>query len=364
MEAVIALVNSCNLGCPVMNEEDYRKLALRVHVFPKPPGDLDPRSAPNHTLARYGLLERPDERLEPEKFAFRSEMFRVPLEYVQPQFFPEWTEELRCKFLSRPSERPTVRATFAHAENSRNWSGAYITPLPRPGRFVQMIGSYVVPRATVPQVLPEGADPLNQAYHSSTWIGFGGHRSYNTLPQIGTRQSVHVVGGTASEEYVAWWQWWNRDDPGSYEPIDIPDFDVAPGDRILACITVEAPDPGDIHFIIVNLRTGRHVTFKVIAPANIRPVGTTAEWIHERPTDPVSRKRFLLPHCSDVEFRSCLAWSASDLGMPMSLQVLSRNARLIRMSEIFPRPHRSALVSYPKRTQPTELTISYREAAH
>jgi hypothetical protein len=63
-----------------------------------------------------------------------------------------------------------------------------------------------------------------------------------------------------------------------------------------------------------------------------------------------------------VVFRYCLAWNAPDFGTPTELQVLQRNVRLIRMCEAFPTPHRSALVSRPSRTSPTDLHIVYREA--
>jgi len=334
-----------------------------VHLYPTPTGEFDPRLASNRKLAEYGLFERPDERLEPERFAFWNEMFgnRV-VNVLRPEFPQELTPELRALLITRHTKRPAPRLAFDHTENSQNWSGAYITPITRPNRFVQIVAGWTVPRPRVPDVLPEGANPTDQEYHSSTWIGIGGHRSYNSLPQIGTSQIVKVVSGVETAEYAAWWQWWVRDDPISHVPQEIPGFDVRDGDDILASISVEAPSPGDVHFIIMNLRTGVMVPFKVMARAGIRPLGSTAEWIHERPSRPASRYRYPLPHCPEVAFRHCLAWSAPGFGTPTELQVLRWNVRLIRMREIFPQPHRSALVSLPSRTGATRLQIEYREA--
>ena len=345
-----------------MIAQDYRSLMQRVHPYPLPCADFNPLSAPNRKLAEYGLLEKPNERLEPQRYAFWQEMFGGKINLVRPQFPEELTRELRELLLTCPTKSPSPRAAFDHTEDSQNWSGAYITPMPRPNRFVHVIGGWTVPRPAVPEVLPEGADASNQEYHSSTWIGIGGHRSYNTLPQIGTSQSVKVVGGVNRIEYSAWWQWWNKADPFSHVPQVIPDFEVAAGDGILASLSVEAPSPGDVHFIIMNLRTRMLVPFKVRAPSGILPLGSTAEWIHERPARPGSQYRYPLPHCTEVVFRYCLAWNAPDFGTPTELQVLQRNVRLIRMCEAFPTPHRSALVSRPSRTSPTDLHIVYREA--
>ena len=124
---------------------------------------------------------------------------------------------------------------------------------------------------------------------------------------------------------------------------------------------VEPPSPGDVHFIIMNLRTLSLVPFKVMAPARILPLGSTAQWIHERPSRPGSDYRYPLPHCTEVAFRHCLAWNAAECGIPTQLQVLRRNLRHVRMSEKFPRPSRSALVSWPSRCGSTGLQIAYRE---
>ena len=58
-----------------MIEQAYRSLMQRVHPYPLPCSDFNPLTAPNRKLAEYGLLEKPDERLEPERYAFWKEMF-------------------------------------------------------------------------------------------------------------------------------------------------------------------------------------------------------------------------------------------------------------------------------------------------
>jgi Peptidase A4 family len=341
-------------------EDCYERVLRLVALYPLPPSGFDPLTASNRHLAQFGLPERPDDDSEPEGLAFWQEMLGHPTEFVEPEF-PEKTESELLRAL-RHRQGPGLRPRFDHRENSRNWSGAYITPLPRPNRFLQVAGAWTVPAPTVPGVLPSHANSSNEEYRSSTWIGIGGHRSYNSLPQIGTSQNVELVNGRPTVLTGAWWQWWVKGMREHHVPIPILNFDVREGDYILASVTVEAPWPGDARFNLKNRRSGRFVAFKVRAPAGILPLGATAEWIHERPTKFDSRDRYPMPDCREISFRRCLAWSAPDLGMPMLPQRLGNSARLIRMAEIFDRPHRSALVSLAERTGPTGVRLVYHEA--
>jgi hypothetical protein len=337
-------------------EQRYEEVLRLVSVYPKPDGGFDPLTAPNHQLARFGFPERPPHGSDPETFAFWEEMLAPPINVVQPEF-PDKPEDPRVlPFVHE--QRPQLRLGFDHAENSRNWSGAYITPI-RPKRFLQVAGTWTVPAPTPPRIPPTGVNPNNAEYRSSTWIGIGGHRSYNTLPQIGTMQNVTVDNGAPTVEFGAWWQWWVKDNPAHHVPIPILNFPVQANDRIFAMLIVEAPSPGDVHFILVNQRTGQFFTIKVRAPTGILPLGSTAEWIHERPAKFDSRYRYPLPDCGEVVFRSCLAWSADRFGTPMTLQRPDKLTRLIRMAEIFDAPHRSALVSIPK--QAMRVNIRYFE---
>jgi Peptidase A4 family len=339
---------------------DSAEIYRSVHPYKQPPDDFDPLQATDRQLAEYGLPERWYAHTEPRYLEFWREM-------VGPA-----PAGVARKFVGYPDPRagespdvwqmPTPRARFDHRETSQNWSGAYITPIPRPNRFMLVAGSWTVPAAEPPDIVPSGVNPTAAEYRSSTWIGIGGHRSYNTMPQIGTSQFVTVNGATATTNFGAWWQWWVDGSKPHHIPNPIPNFEVHAYDEILAMIIIEAPSPGEAHFILTNQRTGAIVAFKVGAPANIEPLGSTAEWVHERPSEPATRHRYPLPKSSDVVFRNCFALNAPGFGTPMTFQDLHQNARLIRMAEHFPNPHRSALVSIPERLSSTSLRISYREA--
>lgn len=337
-------------------EQRYEEVLRLASLYPEPPSGFDPLTAPDHQLARFGLPERPPRGSDSETVTFWEEMLGPPTEFVQPEF-PYKTEHPRIRAYVH-EQQPLLRLGFDHAENSRNWSGAYITPI-RPNRFLQVSGRWTVAKPEAPRIAPSGIDRNNADFRSSTWIGIGGNRSYNTLPQIGTLQNVKLTNGQPTVDIAAWWQWWVKDRPAHHVPIPILNFPVRDGDVIYATLTVEAPWPGDVRFNLRNRRTNRFVAFKVRAPARILPLGATAEWIHERPAEFNSRFRYPMPDCGEVVFSRCLASSAPDFGRPMTVQRLNKLARLIRMAERFDARHRSALISIPKK--PLPLNIGYFE---
>ena len=344
--------------------EQLECLLRSCFPYPKPDNDFDPMTASNAELASFGLPERPNAATAPEYYQFWKAMLEPPNTFVGPAF-PAVDELIKGMGALLPAERRShaqLAHQFHHRRTSRNWSGGYITPMPRPNRFMQVVGAWTVPDPEVPRVPPSGSDRNNDEYQSSTWIGIGGKPSYNTLPQIGSHQLLTVRNGQATPKFEAWWQWWIKNRRVHHISIPITNFEVRVRDEIFASLTVEAPWPGEVRFNIKNRRTGTLVTFKTQSPEDIPRLGSTAQWIHERRTKPSGDVMYPLTRCSDVTFRHCLAWSAPDLGAPMVQQSLDSNARLIRMVGIFDQPHHSALVSLPDNESANKLKIGYREA--
>jgi hypothetical protein len=349
--------------------QEYCQEVLRlVHCYKLPPPGFVPLAANERALFEYGLPPRPTSP-DPEQLRFWELMLGDPIKFTHPEFPATGSPADKRISSMRPAFRQQediraqdtlLRASGGHLGDSKNWSGAIITP-DRPNRFVYVAGMWTVPTPKLPHVAPSEANRLNEQYRSSTWIGIGGDRPYNSLPQIGTSQTVVLTNGTPRVEIGAWWQWWVRNQPKYHVPIPITNFPVSPGDEILASLTVEAPDPGEVQFHFKNRTTGSFVTFKVQPPRGIRAVGSTAEWIHERPTRPASTRKYPLPKCTDVVFKHCLARSTPRLGEAETTQRLD-NPRLVRMYETFEEPHRTAYVSVPVREGRTGLRIAYREA--
>jgi hypothetical protein len=342
----------------------YEKILQSVHPYEPPPSGFDPMTATNEELEKLGLPVRPDAQTDPDLFHFWQLMLGGSTQFILPEF-PRKADQLQHFALHRngPGAQRDVATSamrgFDHREDSRNWSGTYITPL-RPNRFVHIIGGWTVPDPAVPRVLPSGTDRNNEEYRSSTWIGMDGKRPYPnaSLPQIGTSQHMNVENGQQTTELGAWWQWWVKGRPEHHVPMPIVNFPVEVNDEMLASLTVQPS--GDVLFHLKNQRSRLFVAFKVMAPTDIVPLGSTAEWIHERPTELNSTRMYPLPRCTEVNFRFCLARSSPSPGAPITTQQLD-NARLIRMVEVFDNPRRAVLVSRPAKIG-NSTTVVYREA--
>jgi len=344
-----------------LSPEFFREIERRAHAYPTPPKYFDPLLATNAQLVEYGLPPRPDSETEPELFQFWTRLLSKPFEAI-PTEFPKF-EDNQSVPLNRVGRGG--RQGLRRMESSRNWSGACIVP-ERPDKFVYVTGTWQVPTPSLPPVLPEGAGASDE-YQSSTWIGIDGRRRYPTssLPQIGTSQIFQSVNGIEEITTYAWWQWWSldagyppRDRPNP--PVPIPNIPVSPNDEIIAGLTVRSTD--EVQFFIKNQMTGLFTTFLVVAPGSILPLGSTAEWIVERPTVIDDDRLYPLPNYTDVVFRDCFAQSAPSIGAPATTRRLDR-PRLIRMVEVFPTPHRTSFVSLPRYLSKSSVRVSYRDAS-
>ena len=341
----------------------FEEIERRAHAYPLPPEDFDPLSASNAQLDVYGLPLRPDPETEPELFAFWTRLLSYPFRVIATEFPKPKGNNLPpipLLLVGRGGSRG-----FRHFENSRNWSGAYIIP-ERLDKFVFVTGTWHVPTPSLPPVLPEGSS-ANDDYQSSTWIGIDGHRRYpmSSMPQIGTSQCFKIVDGVEQITTYAWWQWWSLDehfppDNRPLPPVPIPNFPIALHDEITAGLTVRSTD--EVQFFIKNQTTGLFTTFLVIAPGQILPLGSTAEWIMERPTVIGDHRLYPLPNYTDVVFSNCLAQAAASVGSPTTTLRLDR-PRLIWMYERFASPHRKSFVSLPEKEAKSRLRVRYRDAS-
>lgn len=351
------------MGTETQIQEYYQRILRWVHTYPLPSFGFDVLTASDRALAEHGLPARPDPRLlGGAPYRFWKRMVGPPVQFKMPTF-PQPLEVRALSFALQRHGDPALRMSgppipgFHHRSSSRNWSGACITPI-RPNRFTRITGAWRVPHPTPPRIPPSGANRLDENYRSSTWLGLGGNRRYNSLPQIGTSQHVKLDNGASSEEFGAWWQWWVKDRPEHHIPMPITYFPVAAGDSILASVTVEPP--GDVLFHMTNETKNIFVAFKVVAPEGIETLGSSAEWIHERPTEFNSERMYPLPSCTEVVFEDCRAMSAPAPGGPETVQSLA-GSRLIRMTDMFDEPHRSALVSLPRLRSDSKLSVVYSE---
>jgi len=327
----------------------------RVACYELPPANFDPLTASDELLERYGVPPRPRSADDPDLCKFWMDMFARPLRFVRPEFKIHVPESIVARERRSPSRRRPSRRL--RLEGSRNWSGACLTPR-FPARFTRITGAWHVPSADVPAVAPPPPVPEGREFRSSTWVGFGGHRTHpgSSLPQAGTAQRVKEDG--AGTTVYPWWQWWSNIDGGLPE-VEIANIPTTVWDLMCVSLTAKADDL--VQFNVKNQTTGLFTAFLVRAPQGSEPVGASAEWIMERPAEFGSTWLYRLPHCSDVVFRGCTAQSRLSNGDGYQSHGLD-HPQMIRMYEVFEGPHRKAYVSVPTLLTRSSLRIRYKEA--
>lgn len=341
----------------------FKEVDQRAHAFEAPPEDFNPLIASRAQLEFFGLPPRPDENKEPELFRLWARLLDKPLKIVATEF----PKVVNGRHPPVPANRVgrNVRPGFQRFQRSRNWSGGCLTA-EHPNRLVHVSGTWQVPDVSLPPVLPHRATKGDE-FQSSVWVGIDGRRRYPTssMPQIGTSQCLQIVDGIEKKKAYAWWQWWSLDenyppDNRNNPPVPIPNIEVSVHDEIIAGLTLLHHD--EVQFFIKNQTTGLFTTFVVVAPGRILPLGSTAEWIVERPTVIGSHRLYPLPSYTDVVFRDCLAQSAASIGAPATAQQLDR-LQFIRMTDIFPDPHRTSFVSVARKEDDRSICVRYRDAS-
>ena len=345
--------------------EDLKK---RFLGFPVPTGLFNPAAASQAELREFGLPPRPDPVRQPLLRQIWDRGFGEPLSLKQFSVEERLVEDTGYRPQIRyVKERPIAETRF---ETSLNWSGTYITAN-RGKEFVQIWGIWTIPSnlrlPPDPFKGPKGID-----YVCSNWIGLDGQRRYldSSLPQIGTASTLQANGTVTAQ---AWTQWWARERGiNNTPPTPLPPpFNVAPGDQVMAVLTVN--DPRTVTCVMVNLSTQPPTATSVnaTAPSVQLPGGTTAipeiagataEWIVERPAIPDQQIFFNFPDYGRTGFDLCMGVEGDGVeilslfgGSPQDLQ----GARLIRMYDRLKDPRRTAFISMPERTSDTALQISY-----
>ena len=329
----------------------------RVGFYEIAPSGFNPLNATPDELYRYGIPQRPDADTEPGLFAFWNDL-------VSPGF-----SAVRPTFSSPPSSGGPL-------DSMLNWSGALI-PTPWPKRIFLAAAEWKAPKVSLPSAA--ALSTPSGEHKALIWVGLDGRNGMSpriSLPQIGTG---HQIGTDAKSgvSHFAWWDWWrNRpDDPPERRTLpdgsqngkitQIDNLPVEADDVILAGLEVQVSE--DVLFFIKNQTKGQFRSFlaKRQPLGDIEPLGSSAEWIVERPTDPASRKFHALPNYGSVNFRHCVARAADAPLAPGRLMTPADTTVMIEMRENFADPDRTVIVSRAKRRQDpdgaTGVTCTFNE---
>jgi hypothetical protein len=250
-----------------------------------------------------------------------------------------------------------------------NWSGAVISP-PWPKRITLAVAGWIVPEVSHPPLpaLFTQAD----APKTLIWVGLDGHNGRLpkiSLPQIGT---FHTPDATGENRHFAWLYWWYHV-PKPKNPPEISkilNLQIYPGQEIMAGLWVMIS--GDVSLFIKNQSTGeyRSKLIKRQTLPDIEPLGSSAEWIVERPTAPtIGGKLFPLADYGTIDFKYCMALAADKPygpcmapaadkpHEPERLMTLADNGHMIKMREAFADPYRTVYVSCAERRHDKDGSI-------
>jgi hypothetical protein len=315
-------------------------------TYEEVPAGYDLLDARPDELDRYGIPQKPDAVAESSLFEFWTKLVSPPFHAKRPTF-----SSIDLDSRTAPHEGMVEPSRGGTLESSLNWSGALVSA-PGPKRIVLATAGWIAPMVGRPSAEPLFTEPPPK---SMVWVGLDGHNGRLpkiSLPQIGT---AHWPDG--QPQHFAWWNWWSHCTKGAVKPID--DFDIRAGHEVLAGLAVLISE--DVLFFIKNQRTGEFRSFlaKRQPLGDIEPLGSSAEWVVERPTAPISRKlRPLAAYCPPVDFKYCLAVAADKpLAPGRRLMTLADNGRMIKMREAFADPYRTAYVSRAQRRHDPDGSI-------
>jgi hypothetical protein len=318
---------------------------------PLPPVGFDPLQADDNTLEGYWLPARPDPKLHPDLYEHWSEMMSPAPTFVSSQ--SEEPPHAEAGTTTSSSVKERIRSRI---QNSRNWSGAYVSAH-HANRFTRVVGRWTVP-SVKPGVRAEDESPT-MAFQCSIWIGLDGKKRWTkTMPQVGSVHTIQDDGKPASHDL--WWQWWKRDTKVQTDslPWKIKGVPISPGDLILCSLSVTKPKTVRLH--VINRTTGAFATVQLTRD-NV--LGSTAEWIVERPANwlsfsPSSNSGplFPLPDYGEVVVDRCATEHALPPAAPTFLP------RLIRMKQKFLQFNRVAVISAPstRHEPPGRVRMTYR----
>lgn len=307
----------------------------RYGLYEVVPADFNLLDATPDKLDRYGIPQKPDAITEPELFEFWTRLVSPRFSAKQPTF-----------------SRIDPLSLGGSLESMLNWSGALIST-PWPQRIVFAAAGWNVPDVRRPSA--SALDTHSDDPKSLLWVGLDGRNGMLpniSLPQIGTGHWPN-----RKPKHFAWWDWWHNTSSdevtaksqAATKPQAITLIDNLPietGNEILAGLSVQVS--GDVLYFIKNQSTGEFRSFLARQPpGEIEPLGSSVEWVMERPTDPESGDLFPLPDYDHVDFKYCVARAADGaVGSGRSI-TLADNALMIEMRETFANPERTVIVSRP-----------------
>jgi hypothetical protein len=233
-----------------------------------PPATFNPLSASDAELLQFGFPHRPDAAVDPAGY----QLWAKAMSALKKRIIPE----LRVKTIQhRPNmpaqaEQPAFAAANTVAQSS-NWSGYVdtntLTKFNAKSSFSTITAEYVVPNVS-------NASCDNGWDYASEWVGIDGWSNGDVL-QAGSDSDAYCSGPLTGVSYYAWFEWFPN-----YET-QITNLPVESGDDMYVEVQATSATTGMV--FIENLNLGIGGSINMTAPSGTKLIGSSAEWIVERP---------------------------------------------------------------------------------
>lgn len=236
-----------------------------VAAIAPPPAGFDPLRASQDELETYGFPPRPSPVYRTAYAFWASAMHSARIRIV-----PVLRDTGFVEGPARHVAAPALPGTLY----SKNWSG-FVT-INGAGGFggssiTQVSGQFVVPIAEP----PFGA--CGTGYHASSWVGIDGWQNNSPdVLQAGTESDDYCTGGSNQAFYFPWFEWYPANQ------MQITNLAVGPGDVINVFVKANSATSG--FALVQNATTNQYVTVNISPPGGTQLVGSSAEWIVERPS--------------------------------------------------------------------------------
>jgi len=315
----------------------------RYETYEAVPAGCNLLDAHQRELDLYGIPPRPDPGNSAER-----QLHDFWIKLLSPPFHPRKAEISKLNLRRFQTQPP------ANIESSLNWSGALISP-PWPKRITLAVAGWIVPEVRHPSLPALFTQP--DTSKTLVWVGLDGHNGRlpkSSLPQIGT---FHAPDDSPEGRHFAWLDWWHHVPTRKEQEISkIRNLQICPGQEIMAGLWVMIS--GDVSFFIKNQCTGEYrcTLIKRQMLPDIEPLGSSAEWVVERPTEP-NGKLFPLADYGCVNFKYCMARAAETPLGPGPVMTLADNGRMIKMRKAFADPYRTVYVSRAERRHDDDGSI-------
>jgi len=242
-----------------------------VGVVAPPPANFNALTASPTANAQYSIPPAPPAAASPRLHAVWQKAMSAPATSARSSVAPTLTQTniSHGPNRKRGASVPAGETNNVLSSTSFNWSGTAVYNPADPFTVEAIIGEYTVPVAH--QAL--GACTGGWDY-SSLWPGIDGYGSGDVL-QAGVEVDAFCWLGITASFYSAWIEWFPNSSVRVSSPV------INPGDLIFVEVWNTSPTTGFAYFY--NETTGETAEYSLTAPSGTRLVGSSVEWIVERP---------------------------------------------------------------------------------